>query len=39
MTIRTIGSDWGVFAEWYGETRLVFRGDIWQCLAFRRDNA
>ena len=37
MTIRTDNGEWAVFTEWLGAERVVFRGSIWACIAFRAD--
>jgi hypothetical protein len=42
MDIRTNGigpNDWAVFAEWYGEVRIVHRGDVFACLEYVRTHS
>lgn len=40
MQIKAVprSDEWVVIAEWMGAQRVVFRGSIWACLRFRRDN-
>ena len=36
MLIRTDGYDWTVVALWHGAERVVYRGDLFGAIAFKR---
>jgi hypothetical protein len=39
MRVQAVGGthDWVVLAIWMGAERVVFRGDLFACLAFARE--
>lgn len=42
MEIVTDGpyiDDWVVLAPWFGAKRVVFRGTVFQCIAFKREHS